>query len=47
MKTSLSVLFTHTGHDWAMRHNFLIFKSRQICSYENFMKNFVRFQPLD
>ena len=55
-KTSLAVFTwdrncqlrpTHTRRDWAMRRDFLVFKTQQICSLENFIKSFITFQLLD
>ena len=37
----------HTGCDSAMRRDFLVFKSREICSSETFIKSFITFQLLD
>ncbi len=38
---------THTGRDLAMRRDFLVFTSRQICSLDNFIENFITFPLLD
>ncbi len=39
---------THTtGRDLAMRRYFLVFTSRQICSLDNFIENFITFRLLD
>ena len=37
---------THTGRDEAMRRDFLLFKSRKICSLESFIESFITFQQL-
>ncbi len=38
---------SNTGRNSAMRRDSLVFKSRQICSWENFIGNFITFELLN
>ncbi len=38
---------THRGRDSAMRRDFVVLKSRQICSLQSFIEKFITFQLLE